>query len=208
MLRHHDCAALPLQSGDLVVEPGNGLPIQIGCRLVQHIDFRAHGINRAKGQKLLLPTGQRKDVFPAQFLEVQCFRDLLHAAADLFRRTALIFQPKGQFAVGVQIKKLGLWILKHRAYPLGQFIHGCFPRRKPIYHHPPFQTASGSKSRDQAVDQLRHCGLSAAGGPAQQDALSAGNSGADMGKRFLFFSIAKGNLFQPYHCHSPLLYHK
>ena len=24
MLRHHDCAALPLQSGDLVVEPGNG----------------------------------------------------------------------------------------------------------------------------------------------------------------------------------------
>ena len=208
MLRHHDCAALPLQSSDLVVKAGNGFLIQIGRRLIQHIEFGAHGIDGAKGQKLLLPAGQRKDVFPAQFLEVQRFRDLLHTAADLFRRTALIFQPKGQFAFGVQIKKLGLWILKHRAYPLGQFIHGCFPRRKPVYHHPSLQTASGSKSRDQAVDQLRHCGLSAAGGPAQQDALSAGNSGADMGKRFLFFSIAKGNLFQTYHCYSPLLYHK
>ena len=57
MLRHHDCAALPLQSGDLVVKAGNGLLIQIGRRLVQHIDFRAHGIDGAKGQKLLLPAG-------------------------------------------------------------------------------------------------------------------------------------------------------
>ena len=195
MLRHHDCAALPLQSGDLVVKAGNGLLIQIGRRLVQHIEFGAHGIDGAKGQKLLLPAGQRKDVFSSEALEMQRFRDLLHAAADFFRWTALIFQPKGQFAVGVQIKKLGLWILKHRAYPLGQLIHGCFPRHKPVYHHPSLQTASGGECGDQAVDQLRHCRLAAAGGPTQQDALSAGNGGADLGKRFLVFTIAKGNLF-------------
>ena len=57
MLRHHDCAALPLQSGNLVVKAGNGLLIQIGRRLVQHIDFGAHGIDGAEGQKLLLPAG-------------------------------------------------------------------------------------------------------------------------------------------------------
>ena len=195
MFRYHDCASLPLQSGNLIVEAGNGLLIQIGCRLVQYIDFGTHSIDGAKSQKLLLPAGQRKNVFSPQFLEVQRFRDLLHAAADFFRRTALIFQPKGQFAVGVQIKKLRLGVLEYRAYPLGQLIHGCFLRCKSIYHHPSLQTASGGECGDQAVDQFRHRGLSAAGGPTQQDALSAGNGGADLGKCFLIFAIAKGNLF-------------
>ena len=57
MLRHHDCAALPLQSGDLVVEPGDGVLVQIGRGLVQHKNLRPHGVDGAESKQLLLSAG-------------------------------------------------------------------------------------------------------------------------------------------------------
>ena len=43
MLRNHHRAALMFQTGDLVVEPSDGVLVQIGRGLVQHKNLRAHG---------------------------------------------------------------------------------------------------------------------------------------------------------------------
>ena len=205
MLRNHHRAALTLQTGDLVVEPGDGVLVQIGRGLVQHKNLRAHGIDRAEGQQLLLPAGQGEDAPLLQFLKVQGIHRIRHPLSDLLRRPALVFQAEGQFTVRVQIEELGFGVLEYGADFPGQLIHGRRSRVKPVHLHPPFQAASGGKSRDQAVDQLRHRGLTAARGPAQQDTLPGRDGGADLGERLLRLPIAERNMVNRNHVRSPLI---
>ena len=40
----------------------NGIPIQIGRRFIQNVEFRPHGIDRGKGQQLLFSARHGKDV--------------------------------------------------------------------------------------------------------------------------------------------------
>ena len=143
MLRNHHRAALMFQTGDLVVEPGDGVLVQIGRGLVQHKNLRAHGIDRAEGQQLLLPTGQGEDAPPLQFLKVQGLHRIRHPPSDLLRRPALIFQTEGQFTVRVQIEELGFGVLEYGADFPGQLVHGCRSRVKSVHLHPPFQAAAG-----------------------------------------------------------------
>ena len=205
MLRDHHRAALMFQTGDLVVEPGDGVLVQIGRGLVQHKNLRAHGIDRAEGQQLLLPTGQGEDAPPLQFLKVQGLHRIRHPPSDLLRRPALIFQTEGQFTVRVQIEELGFGVLEYGADFPGQLVHGCRSRVKSVHIYPPFQAAAGGKGRDQAVDQLRHRGLTAARGPAQQDTLPGCDGCADLGERLLRLPIAERNMVNRNHVRSPLI---
>ena len=209
VLRDHNRAALTLQIGDLVMKPENGVLVQIGRRFIQHKDFRAHSVDRAEGQQLLLSAGQGEDTPPQQILKMQCLHRIRHLAANLFRGTSLVFQTKGQFAVRVQVEELGFWVLEYGAYLSSQLVHRRFSRIRAVYFHPPFQAAAGGKGRNQAVDQFRHCGLPAAGGPAQQNALPRSHCHADLGESFLTFSISEGNMVHGNHRpYPPLLYHK
>src|SRR5699024_9705761 len=99
----------------------------------------------------------------------------------------------------------GFGVLEYGADFPGQLVHGRRSRVKSVHIYPPFQAAAGGKGRDQAVDQLCHRSLAAAGGPAQQDALPRRDGGADLGERLLRFPVAEGNIVNAYHCHC-LLY--
>ena len=57
MLCDHHRSALTLQTGDLVVEPGDGVLVQIGRGFVQHKNLRPHGVDGAESKQLLLSAG-------------------------------------------------------------------------------------------------------------------------------------------------------
>ena len=189
-------APLPLQAGNLVVEAGDGLLIQIGGGLVQHEDVRAHGVDRAKGQQLLLPTGEGENALPAEALQPQGLHGLRNPGADLFRRASRVLQPKGQLAVRVQIEKLGLGILEYRSHLSGQLVHGRLGGVQAAHLHPSLQAAAGGKGRDQAVDELGHRSLSTAGGTAQQDTFARTDSGVQAGQGLPGAVITKGNILK------------
>ena len=55
---------------DLIMESVNGIPIQIGRRFIQDVEFRPHGIDRGKGQQLLFSARHGKDVPAPQPLQM------------------------------------------------------------------------------------------------------------------------------------------
>ena len=189
-------APLPLQTGDLVVKAGDGGNIQVGGWLVQHKDVRAHGVDRAKGQQLLLSTREREDALPAEALQPKGLHGLRHPGMDLFRRASCVLQPKGQLAVRVQIEKLGLGILEYRSHLSGQLVHGRLGGVQAVHLHPSLQAAAGGKGRDQAVDELGHRSLSTAGGTAQQDTFARPDGGVQAGQGLPGAVITKGNILK------------
>ena len=178
------------------MEVGDGLLVQIGGGLVQYEDVRVHGVDRAKGQQLLLPAGEGEDALPAEALQPQRIHSFRHPGTNLFRRAARVLQPKGQFAVRVQIEKLGLGILEYRSHLSGQLMHGRLGGVQAAHLHPSLQAAAGGKGRDQAVDKLGHRSLSTAGGTAQQDTFARPDGGVQAGQGLPGAVITKGNMLK------------
>ena len=76
------------------MKPGNGILIQIGRRFIQHKNFRAHSVDRAEGQQLLLSAGQGKDTPHQQILKMERLHRILYSTADLLRSCLLYTSHK------------------------------------------------------------------------------------------------------------------
>ena len=70
MLRNENGVSPTFQVYDLIMESVNGIPIQIGRRFIQNVEFRPHGIDRGKGQQLLFSARHGKDVPAPQPLQM------------------------------------------------------------------------------------------------------------------------------------------
>lgn len=69
----------------------NRCHVQIGGRFVQQIDLRIHRIDGSKGNFLLLPAGESKDIAAQQVFDTECLGCFHHTLSHLFLRHSLVF---------------------------------------------------------------------------------------------------------------------
>ena len=136
---------------------------------------------------------------------MQAVGGIIQPTEDLTPGHTLIFQAKGQLTVGIHVEKLTFGVLENRPHLPGQLVKRLFPHRRAVEQDLSGQRAVLRKCRDQAVDQLRDGGLSAAGSAAEQDTLARSDGQIHMGEGAHFFCIGKGHILQLYHGNTPNL---
>ena len=197
--------ALRLDKPQMLPQLADCRHIQIGRRLVEQIDLRAHGIDRGKGNFLLLPSGESEDIAAEQVFDVQRLGCFCHTPHHLLLRDGLIFHTEGNLTVGVHIKKLRPGILEHAAHLLRNAVHGQLGKVFAVKQNLSAQLAH-EELRDQTVYQPGESSLSAAGAPAEQDALSVRNGEVNMLQPSVrAVRIGKGHILK--FDHTPTAFH-
>ena len=170
-------ALLNLVDQDNGLLPGGG--VQIGQRLIeqQHIHIADH--HAAQADPLLLAAGDLMGRVVQDPLHIHKLRDLLHLVVHFPGGNAVVFQGEGNVLRHRQADELAVRILKHRSHDLGKTkqpqILGVFPT---------YRQRSGDLTGvgvgHQAVDAVGKGGLTAAGGPGDQNFLALVNLQVDL----------------------------
>ena len=132
----------------------NRCHVQIGGRFVQQIDLRIHRIDGSKGNFLLLPAGESKDIAAQQVFDTECLGCFHHTLSHLFLRHSLVFHAECDFTVGVHIEELCPRVLKYAADLFRDAVHRKIKQILTVQQYLARQL-SCEKLRDQAVDEPR-----------------------------------------------------
>ena len=192
MLGNHDGFSLCFQLFQQLPKLFGAVPVQIGGRLIQHIDLHSSRIHGRCGNFLFFSAGQGKNAAVQQRFQRKLRYGLLKIALQDFPGQPQIFTGKGQLRPHLHGEKLGAWVLKDTADFGGKI--ACFLLGN---IHAAYGTAPGDRSlvkiRDQAVDAAGQRGLSATGRAGQNDQFSWPDSQINVlhPKAAVFISKAK-----------------
>lgn len=189
MLGDNDGFSLLFDQPQMLPQLADRRHIEIRRRLIQQIDRRVHRADRRKRDLLLFPAGEGKNAAAKKRFNAKRLRRFQHARAERFLWRGLVLQAKGNFAVGVDVKKLRARILKHAADLFRNAVHGKPLKLLSVKKHAPFQLAR-EKLRDEAVDKPRERRFAAAASAAQKHALPVGD-----GERDVFEPAARIRIF-------------
>ena len=202
MLRDHNGFSLFFQLFQQLSKLLGAVPVQVGGRLIQHIDLYPGRIHGRCGDFLFFSAGQGKNAAVQQRLQRKLRYGLLKIALQGFPVQPQIFTGKGQLRPHLHGKKLGARVLKDAA-DLG----GRIARFLPGHIHAAYGAAPSDRSlikiRDQAVDAAGQSGLSAPGRAGQDNQFSRLDRQINVLYAEAAVFISKAKMFKSDHSEKP-----